>query len=643
MIRKCIVLTAFLCAATFLLLAQDSAYNQLNEVIVTANKYPQKQNETGKVITVLNKTLIEKSAGKTVAQLLNEQAGIVINGALSTLGSVQTVYMRGASSGRALLLIDGIPVNDPSMINNEFDLNFISLNDVEQIEICRGAQSTLYGSDAIAGVINIITTKKDVAKPFNAKATVTGGSLNTWKGNVQVYGKKDKISYAARYAKLYTDGFSAARDTTGKGSFDSDGYSGDAISARVQVQATSRLAFNTFMQYSRYKSDVDAGGFTDDKDYTIHNKNLLAGAGFTYTTDAVQLTGNFQYNELHRKFLNDSLDQSDFLKTTYYGKTQFTELYASIKLGGGFTLLQGGDYRYGSMNSALESVSIFGPYQSTFKDTALSQASLYSSLNFNGLNSKLNIELGGRLNVHSRYGSNATYTFNPSFAISNHLRFFGSIATGFKAPTLYQLYDAFSGNQTLQPEKSVNYEGGLQLQSAAKKWNARLVYFYRDIKNGIDFDNINYKYFNYTKQIVRGMEAEVNIKLAEALSLTANYTYLIPDETTQQRTTFAKDTTYKYLLRRPAHSLNATVGYQYKSLYISAGGKYVSRRYDAVYGSPDIRLNAYFLLGAYTEYKIHKKIRLFADAQNVTGNKFYDVYGYNSIPFLLTGGITISL
>ena len=77
--------------------------------------------------------------------------------------------MRGASSGRTLILLDGIPVSDPSMINNEFDLNLFSINDIERIEICKGAQSTLYGSDAIAGVINIITVKKDVNKPFNVK------------------------------------------------------------------------------------------------------------------------------------------------------------------------------------------------------------------------------------------------------------------------------------------------------------------------------------------------------------------------------------------------------------------------------------------------------------------------------------------
>ena len=165
--------------------AQKDSTKNLDEVVVTATKTPIKQSQTGKVITVITKEQIEKSTGKTVAQVLNEQAGITVNGAYNAPGSVQTVFMRGAASGRTLILMDGIPVNDPSMINNEFDLNLFSINDVERIEICKGAQSTLYGSDAIAGVINIITIKKDVNTPFNIKATAGFGNKNTIRDNVQ--------------------------------------------------------------------------------------------------------------------------------------------------------------------------------------------------------------------------------------------------------------------------------------------------------------------------------------------------------------------------------------------------------------------------------------------------------------------------
>src|SRR5205085_3332133 len=206
---------------------------------------------TGKVITIITKDQIERSNGKTVSQLLNEQAGVTIGGALNNTGAVQTVYMRGAASGRALILLDGIPVNDPSMINNEFDLNLFSLDNIDRIEICKGAQSTLYGSDAVAGVINIITVNQDAKKPINVKATLSGGSLGTFKGSSQVYGKTGKITYSVRYAKLLSNGFSAAYDSTGKANFDRDDYNGNVVNAQVVYQATPNLSFKTFGMYSQ--------------------------------------------------------------------------------------------------------------------------------------------------------------------------------------------------------------------------------------------------------------------------------------------------------------------------------------------------------------------------------------------------------
>ncbi|HLL42819.1 MAG TPA: TonB-dependent receptor [Segetibacter sp.] len=637
--------TLFIFAALFATAQKDTLEgNKLDEVIVTANKYPQKQSTTGKVITVITREQIEKSSGRTVSQLLNEQAGITINGALSNLGANQTVYMRGAGSGRTLVLIDGIPVNDPTLITNDFDINLLSLNNVERIEIARGAQSTLYGSDAIAGVINMITIKNDVTKPVNVKTTLSGGTYGTYRGNIQLYGKENKLAYNMRYAKLTSGGFSAAYDSTGKNSFDKDGYNSDVISTSLQYQVNSNISLRSFIQYSRYKTDLDAGLFTDEKDYTVNNKSLMTGAGFNYKKNKVSVTGNYQYSENRREYLNDSLDQPTFERfstDTYYAKSQFAELYSSIELSKNISWLQGIDYRYNSMHSNYYSLSSYGPYETNFKDTSLSQSSLYASLFYHGMKEKLNIELGGRLNKHSRYGSNQTFTFNPSYNFNEHLRVFGSVASGFKAPSLYQLYSDY-GKQDLKPERSKTYEVGIQHLS--QKINSRVLYFHRDIKDGIDFDNVNFKYFNYIKQTVNGAEFETKVEPLKNLTVTGNYTYLKPNEQSQSRVTF-KDTTYHHLLRRPKHSFNLTVGYQFDNgLYISAAGKYVGNRYDAGgYEANDVLLDHYFLLNAYAEYKIKNYLKFFADAQNLTNEKFFDVRGYNSIPFLLNVGLTFNL
>lgn len=639
--RKIFGLTAIFFSSQ--LLAQTDSSKSLNPVIITANKLPQKQTATGKVVSVITKEQLEKSSGRTVAQLLNEQAGITINGALNTLGSNQTVYMRGASSGRTLVLLDGIPVNDPSLINNEFDLNLISLNNVERIEICRGAQSTLYGSDAVAGVVNIITLKNEVTKAFNGKATASAGNYGTYRGNLQLYGKEGRWNYSTRYGKLTSNGFSAAYDSTGRKGFDKDKYNSDVASAALGFAASTNLSFRSFVQYSRYKNDLDAGIFADEKDFSIRNKNWIAGGGFQYRKENVTLRGNYQYSDISRNYRNDSLDKPGFTTFStddYYGKNQFVELYSSILVAKGFTLLQGADYRYNSMRSRLYSLSSFGPFETAFKDTAHSQSSLYTSLFYNAPNEKLNVELGGRLNVHSRYGNNATYTFNPSYSFSPHFRVFGNLATGFKAPTLYQLFSSY-GRQDLKPEESKTIEGGVQ--QTHNTLQTRVVFFRRTIKNGLDYNYLTNRYYNFIRQKVSGLEVETTWQPAAGLTLSGNYTWLHAQETSQGRISYA-DTTYGYLLRRPEHNLNLTAAYQVPAgPFVSISGKYVSSRYDVGgYKKPDVRLDSYFLLNAYAEYSLRPNLKLFADAQNLTGKKFFDVRGYNSIPFLLNGGVTFT-
>jgi vitamin B12 transporter len=619
----------------------------LNEVVVeTATKTPVKQSQTGKVVTVISKEQIEKSSGKTVAQVLNEQAGITVNGAYNAPGSVQTIFLRGASSGRTLILLDGIPVNDPSMINNEFDLNLFSINDVERIEVCKGAQSTLYGSDAIAGVVNIITVKKDVNKAFNVKATAGFGNKNTTRNNFQFYGKEGKFTYTTRFAKLRTNGFSAAYDSTANANFDNDGYDGNVISAAVKYQLIPALAIRTFIMHSQYKADIDAGIFADEKDYTIKNSNLSSGLGVNYKKGIITVTGNYQYGELKRNYNNDSFfvikNGTKFESNKYGGRTQYADVFGSITAAKWLTVLVGADYRWAYMQQHYASIhSVFGPYNPLPFDSSLHQTSFYSSLLFNALNKKLNVEIGGRTNKHSRYGNNSTYTFNPSYSINKSWRVFGSIASGFKAPSIFQVFDQFSGNLDLQPEKSINYELGVQ--QSHEKISSRIVYFHRDIKNGIDYDNQKFKYFNFIKQTVDGLELELTTAPMKNLSVNANYTLITGDEQTQSRKN-VHDTTYGYLLRRPKNTLNLNIGYQFcKTVFASITGKSVSSRYDVGgYRKEDILLDSYFIMSAYAEYKHSEHVKFFANAQNLTNEKFFDIRGYTAMPFLINGGVTFN-
>jgi vitamin B12 transporter len=222
----------------------------------------------------------------------------------------------------------------------------------------------------------------------------------------------------------------------------------------------------------------------------------------------------------------------------------------SVKLSDRLTSLLGIDYRKGSYSQNYASVSGWGPYNFNDPTRYAEQSALYGSLLYTSLNKKLTLELGGRANKHSVYGGNQTFTVNPSFALNANTRMFASISTGFKAPSLYQI----SVNDKLDPEKATSYEAGLSYQN--KTLQTRLVYFNRQTANGIDYNYINYQYFNYVKQAVNGLEFEIRKSLTSALTAFANYTFLQGKETTQNRITNKDTITYNYLLRRPVHQLN---------------------------------------------------------------------------------------
>ena len=163
----------------------DSTQNILDEVVITATKNPKKLSETGKVVIVITKDQIEKSAGKDLTQLLTEQTGVVVNGAYSNPGKDKSLFLRGATDKYTLILLDGVPLNEPAGVGGSFDLRLLSLANIERIEILKGSQSTLYGSNAVAGVINIISKKPDTDKP-QFRGVARYGSFNTFKGNANI-------------------------------------------------------------------------------------------------------------------------------------------------------------------------------------------------------------------------------------------------------------------------------------------------------------------------------------------------------------------------------------------------------------------------------------------------------------------------
>lgn len=629
--------------------AQDSTSRFLDEVVMTASKNSQKQTETGKVLTIISRQQLEKSPGKTLGEILNTTVGTTIIGSNNVPGTNQTVSIRGSSAGNVLILINGIPLNDPSVITNYFDLNFFSVDQIERIEILKGGQSTLYGSDAVSGVVNIIT--RAMEKTMRVNGNFTAGSYNTLKQSVGMGKYGNKAGFTLNYTHLSSDGFSAAYDKNKTGAFDKDGLDQHAVNAGLLFNITKKLKAGLSGTYSYYKTDLDAAAFTDEKDYTVKNNNKQAGAGLTYTLSKGVIRLNYNFNRTERNYLDDSIHKSspyvDYSRSNYTGRSHFAELYGNWKTKQ-MELLAGIDYRLSNTEQDYFSTGPFGPYAPPVLHAEMNQLSPYVSVLYKNENG-LNAELGGRWNKHSEYGSNFTFTFNPFYLIETKAKIYGNLYSAFKTPTLYQLFDPSAGNKSLSPEKALIAELGAEIFSVKNCW-ARLTMFYRNTKDEIiyTFNPFNFSslYLNAAKQTNYGAELEVKYT-AGKVTAAGNYTYTDGKTTASfdgTGTPIGKDTTYFNLYRIPKNAFNINIGVQTtKAIFYSIALHSVSKREEFIYGAKPEMMKAYFTVDLYGEYKFGKAVKWFLDLKNITGQQYFDILGYNSRKFNFTTGVSFQL
>lgn len=648
--KKKIFMVAAVIFSSHLYAQSDTSAKILDEVLLTTNKFPEKQSETGKVVTVINQQQLEKSGGKTLGEILNTVAGVTIPGANNNYGTNMTVNIRGASAGNALILIDGIPLNDPSVNNNYFDLNFFSIDQIERIEILKGGQSTLYGSDAVAGVINIIT-KKAGSKKLSFDGSITAGSYNTFKQNFSLSEKNKTLNYFIGYTHLSSDGFPSAYDSMCKQNFDKDGFNQHALTGNLGFSLNKNLHAKIFGSYNYYKTALDAAAFTDDKDYSVKNHNVQSGAGLIYDYKKGSLHFNYTFNYVSREYSDDSTFNSnlndDYINAAYIGRTHFAEVYNNRNYGA-WQLLTGMDYRLNNTFQQYFSTGIYGPYAPPSLNKKMSELSPYASLVYKN-NTRFNMEFGGRWNHHSEYGNNFTYSVNPFYLISNKAKIFANLYSAFKTPTLYQLFDPSAGNKNLKPEEGIIDEAGVEIFSY-KSFRMRIVGFYRNTKNAIlyTYNPSTYAslYLNVSRQENYGIEWESNYTTGK-WNFSGNYTFT--DGKTQSvydgtGAPIGKDTSYYNLYRIPKNDFNLNIDWQVNHhIYINGQLHSVSKREEYIYGSRPEVLKGYTVINIYGEYKLSKKFKLFIDLKNITNQKYFDILGYNSRRFNFTAGINFSL
>src|SRR5687768_6916894 len=249
----CMLLAAFTSGSIF---SQDDSISTkpLEEVTVTAQKFPTKTLQTGKVLTIVTRQQLERAGGKDLSQILHEQAGLYLNGANSNAGKDKTIFLRGAKGEHTLIAIDGVPVYDVSGVTSSFDIRSIPIENIERIEILKGSQSTLYGSDAIAGVINIIMKKG--TKKASPALLLSYGSYNTFKANASINGKSGAFDYQAGYTYSKTGGISEAADKDGSGGLDEDGSTQKSFMTGIGISVSKNIRINPYLMASNFDGDL---------------------------------------------------------------------------------------------------------------------------------------------------------------------------------------------------------------------------------------------------------------------------------------------------------------------------------------------------------------------------------------------------
>ncbi|WP_372938378.1 TonB-dependent receptor plug domain-containing protein [Seonamhaeicola sp.] len=605
-------------------LAQEKQANspkveQLDEVVITDSRFALKRENSGKTVIKITKKEIENNQGKTVAELINTKSGIEINGSRSVAGQNIGSYIRGGSNRQVLVLIDGVQINDPSAVSNDFDLRFLDLNSIESIEIIKGAASVLYGNAAATAVINITTKKASDNTISGSFLTVVGTNqtqdnqnynASNFTNNVTVNGKLNKFTYIAGFGNNYADGLSAAKSDNPE----EDVFSRYNTNLKLGYEISDNLEVTAFASHDKFKTDIDGYPaptytFADTEDKYI-SKQTRVGVSPKYTYENGSINVNAAFTKIDRETISD-------YSSTYEAESFVVDAFNKYNFNNKFYTIVGLNYGdYSSFFSEDKNYTTTDPYLNVV---------YVSDYGFN-------LNAGARLNNHSEYGSHFVYSLNPSYKIDvndGYAKLFGSYATSFIAPNLSQLFGFYGANPDLEPEENVTIEGGLEFNNK-KGLQVNALYFNRKEENTIIYTT---GYENATTDAtVHGVEVETQIELIENLSLNANYTF-----------TEVKD---GVRLRIPKQKINAGLGYNFsENTFASVNYQFVGERADTDFSTyQNVDLDNFSLVDLYFSQKLVKnKVKLFASITNLFNEDYFEILGYTTKGRNVSLGLNLNL
>lgn len=619
-----------------------SGFYRMNEVVISATKTLSNSIEIANSISVIDSVQISNSNSNNVFDILRNETGISFtrqggNGTLSNL------YIRGANSSHTLVLIDGVEVNltnDPSGV---YDFSALSIDNIERIEVLRGPQSTLYGSDALAGVINIITKKGNGSTKFSL--LTEGGSYNSYKALLGVNGSLQKLNYSIALSRTGSDGFSNASEKYGN--TEKDGYTFNNLSSIIGYTFSPNAEVNLYTRYTKSKSDYDqfGGAFGDDPTYIFNQEEFsLRGEGKIKLFDGRwnQKTGVSVIRNT-RKYSYDTSAASIFYSHSHYdGRKYKIDWQNDFQLNESNLFTGGVDFELEEMSSEYFSFNYIGlpDYASIFPNRNTKTISGYIQEQFN-IKNMFFASAGIRYAHHNQFGSQITYRFAPAFLISEtSTKIKATLGTGFKAPSLFNLYDPTYGNENLKPEKSFGWDIGAEQFLSKENFSIGVTYFDNKFSDMFGFDNVTFKTININKAETNGVEVFTKAIFFNSLIVKANYTYTKALDKSENTSNFDQK-----LLRRPENKIGLLIDYSFiEKANVNAEVIWIGTREDIDFSTfQRTELKGYVLLNLAAHYDVFNFLRLNARLENLLDTDYEDVFGYGTAGLSFYGGIKLMI
>lgn len=606
--------------------AAAPAATTLAPIVVTPIGRPEPATEAGSTVTVISRDEIERSRAGSTFDVLRRVPGLSVtqNGGF---GAESVVRLRGAESGQVQVLLDGVEINDPSSAAGDFNFAGLLTPGIERIEVLRGPQSALYGSDAVGGVVSLTTGVGDGAPT----GTLTGeyGSFDTIRGSAGISGAASGVAYGVNAAGVTTNGFSRRDEDSGFS--EDDSTQAVNLTGRATASLTSSLRAEAAAGYLRNQAELDISSAEE----RIGNSTLdLAYGRLSVEHDALDgaLTTRASFAAS-----NTDRDIVDPERTSRFtGRRLEGDVRSDWAVTDWLTVIGGA----GVEQEQGEGEDIGGPSPGQRFDESLRTVFGYGLLRFAPLDG-LVLTAGGRVDDFEAGGTEPTYRFTGAYTLADTgTTIRASAGTAARAPTIFQLFDSFAidfggftfttePNPDLETETSLGFDIGVEQSLFDHRLTLSATGFFNDFDDLIQFERTRFE--NVAEARTYGVEFALSAAPLDWLLWDVSYTFLETED---------RDTGLD-LRRRPRHSLTSIIDVQATDeLALIGEVRFVGRQFNDADNEDE--LDAFAVVTASAAYDLTERVTMFARVENLFDENYQEALGFGAAGVSAFGGISLS-